>query len=169
MNTVSVEVPLPELAYGLARPQDITHLSGLEVMRNIVAKELPAPPIVQTTKQWIHEVSEGHCTFLGIPSEAFLNPMGIIHGGWTMALLDSALGCAVQSSLLPGELFSSLGTEVKFIRPIRADTGQVVCKAQLENRANRTATAYGRVTDAEGNLLATGTTTCFIKPVEARS
>lgn len=157
-------VPMPELTFGLANPAEAMRMSGLEQMQAIVARHQPAPPIAGTMQQWIHELAEGRVTFLGDPDPRYLNPMGLIHGGWAMTLLDSTLGCAVQTVLAPGETYVSLGTEVKFIRPILADTGQVRCEAELQSRGRTTATAAGRIEDAAGRLLATGTTTCFLRP-----
>lgn len=159
---MSGAVPMPELSFGLADPAKATTMSGREQLEAIVAGRLPAPPIVATMQQWIGEIGEGRIVFLADPHPRYLNPMGLIHGGWTMTLLDSALGCAVQSLLTVGESYVSLGTEVKFIRSIHADTGQLRCEAQVESRGGRTATASGRVTDRDGRLFATGTTTCFL-------
>lgn len=157
-------IPMPELDFGLANPAEAMAMTGREQMQAIVEGRFPAPPIVDTMHQWIHEIGDGWITFLGDPHPRYLNPMGLVHGGWTMTLLDSALGCAVQTMLAAGETYVSLGTEVKFIRPVHADSGQVRCTAQVDSRGGRTATATGWVTDGAGTLLATGTTTCFIRP-----
>ncbi|MDK3016488.1 PaaI family thioesterase [Pseudodonghicola flavimaris] len=162
---IAAEIPMPELRFGLADPKQAAGMSGLEQMQAVVAGQFPAPPIVAVMHQWIHEIAEGRMVFLGNPSAQYLNPMGLVHGGWTMTLLDSALGCAVQTTLAPGETYASLGTEVKFIRPVLAATGQVRCLAEVQSRGRNTATASGRVEDREGRILATGTTTCFIRQV----
>ncbi|GHG97163.1 PaaI family thioesterase [Pseudodonghicola xiamenensis] len=167
LSMPSAAVPMPELAFGLADPRVAATMTGLEQMRAIVERRFPAPPIVEVMQQWIHEMGEGHVTFLGDPHARYLNPMGLIHGGWAMTLLDSALGCAVQTVLARGETYASLGTEVKFLRPILAETGQVRCRAEVENRGRNTATASGRIEDSTGRLLATGTTTCFIRSAGA--
>lgn len=161
---MSGAIPMPELSFGMADPVAAMQMTGREQLEAIVAGRLPAPPIVNTMQQWINEIDEGRIVFLADPHPRYLNPMGLIHGGWTMTLLDSALGCAVQTVLSAGESFVSLGTEVKFIRPIRTDTGQLRCEAQVNSRSGRTATASGQVTDQQGQLMATGTTTCFLRP-----
>jgi uncharacterized protein (TIGR00369 family) len=92
-----------------------------------------------------------------------LNPAGIVHGGWAMTLLDSALGCAVHTTLEKGEVFVSLDTSVRFIRAITPDTGQVRCIGRIQSRGRRIATAEGRIEDQKGRVLATGTTSCFIQ------
>lgn len=162
-KTTTTAVPMPELTFGLADPAQAAQMTGLEQMQAIVAQRFPAPPIVEVMQQWIHELGEGHITFLGDPHPRYLNPLGLIHGGWAMTLLDSALGCAVQTTLARGETYASLGTEVKFIRPILPDTGQVRCLAEVQSRGRSTATAAGRIEDSAGRVLATGTSTCFIR------
>lgn len=161
----AAELPMPDLNFGLADPAQALAMTGFEQIQAIIARQLPAPPIVETMSQWIHDLAPGRITFLGNPHLRFLNPMGLIHGGWAMTLLDSALGCAVQTTLERGETYASMGTEVKFIRPILADTGQVRCMAEVQSRGRATATASGRIEDDTGRLLATGTTTCFIRQV----
>ncbi|WP_158968461.1 PaaI family thioesterase [Chachezhania sediminis] len=155
--------PFPQIEFGVARPEQVAGMTGLETLRAVVEGRLPAPPMAQTMQQWIHHLDHGLAEFRGNPAVAYLNPMGIVHGGWTMALLDSALGCAVHTVLAPGETFSSLGTEVKFNRPVTHKTGQVRAVATVLSRGRRTATSEARVTDMDGRLLATGTTTCFIE------
>ncbi|MGR3321717.1 MAG: PaaI family thioesterase [Pseudooceanicola sp.] len=155
-------LPFPDVPFGLARPEEVAALDGLEAMRRIPRGDLPAPPAARTTRQWISAVERGRVEFRGDPHPDFLNPMGLIHGGWTMTLLDSALGCAVATMLAAGQGYVSLGTEAKFIRPVMAETGQVRATATVLSLGRRTATAEARVEDRFGRLLATGTTTCFI-------
>ncbi len=157
-----------DIPFGLAAPDDIAHKTGLEQLQALLAGQLPAPTMARTMRSWIHAANYGHCEFRGEPGEDYLNPMGLVHGGWVMALLDSALGCAVQSTLAAAETFVSVGTEVKFIRPILPSTGQVRALADVDSRGSQIATATAQVMDQKGRLMATGTTTCFIRPMTAR-
>lgn len=104
--TVILWLCVLSLAFGLADPAQATQITGLKRMQAIVAQRFPAPPIVEVMQQWIHELGEGHITFLGDPHPRHLNPLGMIHGGWAMTRLDSALGCAVQTTLAPGETYA---------------------------------------------------------------
>ena len=80
-----------------------------------------------------------------------------------MTLLDSALGCAVHSTLAVGERYTTLETKCNFVRAITLDTGRVRCEATIVHRGSTTATAEGRLTAAgTGKLLAHGLTTCLI-------
>ncbi|MGH1361820.1 MAG: PaaI family thioesterase [Burkholderiaceae bacterium] len=154
--------PFPNVAFGVVAPEQVAGMSGIEALQAITAGAIPAPPIARVMRQWIERIAPGEVEFRGDPGPEYLNPMGIVHGGWTMTLLDSVLGCAVQSLLDASETYVSLGTEVKFNRPLLHTSGQVQAIGNVITRGKRTATAQARVLDARGRVIATGTTTCFI-------
>ncbi len=157
---------MPEVSFSSPDPRQIAAMSGLDILRAIPTGGVPAPTMARTMRQWIHAVSEGQAEFRGDPGPEFLNPMGMVHGGWIMTMLDSVLGCAVHSVLGPGQSYTSMGTEVKFIRPLAPDAGQVRALGTLVSRGRRSATAEARLEDASGRLIATGTTTCFLFPAQ---
>ena len=138
-------------------------MDGLDYMRTLAAGELPPPPIAVVMQMGPVEVERGRVTFEGTPGEEHYNPIGVVHGGYASTLLDSALGCAVHTTLEPGVGYTSLGLEIKFLRPITRDTGRVLAHAEVVHRGRRQATAEARLVEAETDkLLATGTTTCMI-------
>jgi uncharacterized protein (TIGR00369 family) len=139
-------------------------LSGLEYLRKIVAGELPRPPIGALMNFGIVELGEGYAVFDVEPAEYHYNPIGVVHGGLAATLLDSAMGCAVHSTLPAGAGYTTLEIKVNFVRPMTTGTGRVRCEARLIHRGGRTATAEGRVIDGAGKLYAHGTTTCLIFP-----
>jgi uncharacterized protein (TIGR00369 family) len=137
-------------------------LTGLEYLRKIVAGELPRPPISAMMNFGLAELSEGSAVFTVEPAEYHYNPIGVVHGGLAATLLDSAMGCAVHSTLPAGAGYTTLEVKVNFVRPMTAETGVVRCEARVVYVGGRTATAEGRVTDDAGKLYAHGTTTCLI-------
>jgi uncharacterized protein (TIGR00369 family) len=138
-------------------------LSGLEFIRKVFDGSLPPPPIAATMDFTGAEVDEGRAVFIGDPAEFVYNPIGVVHGGYAMTLLDSAMGCAVHTTLAAGEGYTSLETSVNFVRPITSETGPVRCEAKVLHRGGRIATAEGRLTSEKtGKLLAHGTTTCLL-------
>lgn len=138
-------------------------LSGLDYIRAIAAKEIPPAPIAVLLDMGPIEIEEGHVIFSGKPGEEHYNPIGVVHGGYAATILDSALGCSVHTTLPAGTAYTSLGLEVKYIRPITRDTGHVLCESTVTFRGRRQATAEAHLTSAEtGKLLASGTTTCLI-------
>jgi uncharacterized protein (TIGR00369 family) len=109
------------------------------------------------------EVGEGRAVFSGDPGEEHYNPIGVVHGGYAATLLDSALGCAVHTTLPAGIGYTSLGLEAKYVRPITRDTGRVLCEARVLYRGRKQATAEANLTAADsGKLLAHGVATCMI-------
>lgn len=79
-------------------------LSGLEHLQAISEGRLPGPPIAVTMGMTGFEAHEGRATFFGEAGEFLYNPIGLVHGGFAMTLLDSAMGCAVQTTLAAGEM-----------------------------------------------------------------
>jgi uncharacterized protein (TIGR00369 family) len=137
-------------------------LSGLEYLQKIVAGELPRPPIGALMNFQIAELSEGRAVFTVEPAEYHYNPIGVVHGGLAATLLDSAMGCAVHSTLPAGVSYTTLEIKVNYLRAMTSETGLVRCEAQVIHVGGRTATAEGRVIDASGKLYAHATTTCMI-------
>jgi uncharacterized protein (TIGR00369 family) len=138
-------------------------LAGIDYMRALAAGELPAPPIAVVMNMGPTEIEEGRVVFSGEPGEEHYNPIGIVHGGYAATILDSVLGCAVHTTLPLGVGYTSLGLEVKYLRPISRDTGQVLCEGVVVHRGRKQATAEARLTTADsGKLLATGTSTLMI-------
>ena len=144
-------------------PRAAAGRSGLELLRDIFTGKLPPPPITATMRIAGTEASEGRAVFTGDPDESLYNPIGVVHGGFAMTLLDSAMACAIHTTLRAGEAYTTLETKVNFTRPITVDTGRVRCEGTVVHRGGRVATAEGRlVAEATGKLLAHGSTTCLV-------
>ncbi len=147
-------------------PRDaITHrqdLSGLEYMRKMIEGELPRPPMSVVLNFALAEVSEGRAVFFCEPDEYHYNPLGRVHGGLAATLLDSAMGCAVHTTLPAGVGYTTIELKVNFIRGISKDTGPLRCEANVIHVGGRTATADARLIDEQGKLYAHATTTCVI-------
>jgi uncharacterized protein (TIGR00369 family) len=137
-------------------------ISGIEYLRALQSGELPPPPFAVLLGIWITEVSEGRVVFAAEPGEYHYNPLGTVHGGVMATLLDSALGCAVQSLLPAGTTYTTLELKVNYLRPVTMKTGTVYAEGKIIHMGGRIATAEARLTDAAGKLYAHGTTTCII-------
>jgi len=139
--------------------------TGLELLKEVFEKRLPPPPIAQTMGFTGVHVEAGKAVFEGEPAEYLYNPIGVVHGGFAMALLDSAMGCAVHSTLAAGDRYTTLEVKTNFVRPITIDTGSVRCEGAVIHRGATVATAEGKLfAVSSGKLLAHGTTTCLIMP-----
>jgi len=138
-------------------------MTGMEYMTAIVEGTMPPPPIAVTMLLRPVELEEGRVVFEGIPGEEHYNPIGVVHGGYAATLLDSALGCAVHTTLPAGVGYTSLGLEAKYVRPISRDTGRVLCEANVLYRGRKQATCEAKLTAADsGKLLAHAVATCMI-------
>jgi len=137
-------------------------MSGLDYLKAMQEGRIPPPPIAILMDMRIVEVSEGRIVFSALPAEYHYNPLGTVHGGLAATLLDSALGCAVHSTLPAGTGYTTLEIKVNYLRPMTRETGTVYCEANVIQVGGRIATAEGRITDSHGKLYAHGTTTCII-------
>ncbi len=142
-------------------------VSGLEYFRRMVAGHLPAPPLVALLGLRIVEADHGRVVFAGTAHASFYNGMGVAHGGWAATLLDSAMGCAINTTMAAGRAFVTLELKVNYTRPLSAEAGEVRCEATVIFTGRRTATAEGRIVDHAGKIYAQGTTTCIL--VEPRT
>ena len=139
-------------------------LAGIDYIRAIFAEELPPPPISTLIGFRGVEAEPGRAVFEMTPGPEHYNPIGSVHGGIALTLLDSAMGCAVHTTLEAGVGYTTLEVKTNFVRPITADTGVIRCEGTVVHGGSRVATAEGRLTDEAGKLLAHGTTTCLILP-----
>ncbi|HEY1596444.1 MAG TPA: PaaI family thioesterase [Thermoleophilaceae bacterium] len=150
-----------------ARPLE---MSGLEHLEAILDGHIPPPPIAELMGFELVEVGHGRATFAVEPGVRHYNPIGVVHGGLAATLLDSAMGCAVQTTLDAGTGYTTLDLSTTFLRPMTSETGRVVCEAVVIHSGSRIATAEGRVFSARtGKLIATGTSSCVILPAPAES
>ena len=137
--------------------------TGLELIHMVFGGTLPRPPIAVTMGFEGVEAEEGRAVFEGEPDESLYNPIGVVHAGYAMTLLDSAMGCAVHTTLAVGERYTTLEVKANFVRAITLDTGRVRCEGVVVHRGSTTATAEAKlIAKASGKLLAHATTTCLI-------
>ena len=148
--------------YGLAAPADIAGKTGRQVLQAIVDGALPQAPISDTMSFWLVEVGDGFAAFEGEPGPHLLNPMGGIHGGWTLTLVDSVTACAAHSLLPAGAGYTTVETKGNFSRPIGRDTGRVRAEARVVSQGRQIISANAEVKDAAGKVLAHGTSTIMV-------
>jgi len=151
--------------YGLLPPEAARTLTGLELMRGILAGKYPQAPIGKSAHFLLHEVNEGHAVFAGTPQLDFYNPIGSVHGGWIATLLDSCMSCAVHTAVPAGQAYTTLELKVNFVRPVMEKTGPMRAEGRVVHMGARIGTAEGKLVDAAGKLYAHGTVTCMIFPI----
>lgn len=137
-------------------------MSGIEMLRAIRKGELAPPPITQALDFVLAEVEEGRVVFMLTPAEYHYNPIGSVHGGVAATLLDSAMGCAVNTLLPEGVAYTTLELKVNYIRPLTIATGPVRAEGTVQHVGGKIAVAEGRLTSQDGKLYASATTTCLV-------
>ncbi|RYY64033.1 MAG: PaaI family thioesterase [Comamonadaceae bacterium] len=147
---------------GVTRPEQAAGLSGLDLMRGMLAGRFPAPPIARTLDFLLLEGDDGRALFQGTPGPAFLNPMGGVHGGWYATLLDSALGCAVHTKMPAGRGYTTAELSVNIVRAIGPKAPRVRAEGKVLHAGRQLATAEGRLYGPDGTLYAHATTTCLV-------
>ncbi len=137
-------------------------MSGLEFMQGVLDGKVPRPPISVGLNFDLLEVSPGKVVFGGAPTFDHTNPMGTVHGGWYGTVLDSAMACAVMTTVPKGSVYTTLEYKVNITRGIPLDRAVRVV-GTVDHAGRRTGTSHGEIRDAETDkLYATGSTTCII-------
>ena len=139
-------------------------LSGLDYLQGMMDGKFPAPAIAHTLAMSIDSIEAGKVIFSLVPQEFHYNPIGSVHGGVFCTLLDSALACAIHSTLPAGTGYTTLELKVNFVRPLTINTGKVLAIGTLIHAGRSVATAEGKIVDEQGKLYAHATTTCLIFP-----
>jgi uncharacterized protein (TIGR00369 family) len=146
-----------------AAPQEqIAGRTGMEMFEAIFAGELPPAPIGNTLDFVPIHIEPGAAVFQGRPQRRHYNPLGTVHGGWFATLLDSAVGCAVHSTLPAGKGFTTLELKINMVRPLNDRVPLVRAEGKVIHAGRQVATAEGRIVGPDGKLYAHATTTCLI-------
>ena len=157
LRSLSVSWSDPQALAAAARS-----MPGIEFLRAIRDGRLPGPPIAQLLGFSLAEVEPGYAVFECVPGERHYNPIGVVHGGLAMTLLDSCMGCCVQSAMPAGSGYTTLEAKTNLVRAITSATGRLRAIGKLVHAGKRVATAEGRLEDEAGKLYAHASTTCIV-------
>ena len=147
---------------GVTSPAQLASMSGKALFDAMFAGELPSPPIGETLGFIPIQIEDGRALFQGRPGKQHYNPLGSVHGGWFCTILDSAVGCAIHSTLPAGKGYTTLEIKVNMIRALTTAVPLVRAEANIIHVGRQTATAEGRIVGPDGKLYAHTTTTCLI-------
>lgn len=154
---------MPPTSHTQAQGDAAAEGSGLGAMRAMIGTGREAP-IAETMKFRLVEVGDGFAAFEGMPSPHIYNPAGTAHGGYAAAILDSACACAVQSKLEAGQPYTTLELKISYHRAISEANGPVRAEGRILTIGRRTAFVEARLTDRNGKLCASATSTLLILP-----
>jgi uncharacterized protein (TIGR00369 family) len=154
---------------GVASHADLRTRSGTDFFDAIGRGALPMPPISETLDIWPVEWGPGRMVFQGMPAKAHYNPLGSVHGGWIAAILDSAVGCAVHSTLPAGTGYTTVELKINYVRAVTEASGPLRAEGKVIHAGKQLATAEGRLHDAQGRLYAHASTTCLVFAIPERA
>lgn len=157
-RTVSWAEPVRDLS-------EYRSLSGLEYLRRLFGQDARPAPICALMDFRAVKFEYGLAVFEGTPGEFHYNPVGVVHGTFAAALLDSALGCCVHTTLKPGFGSTTIELKINYDRALTSESGLVTSIGRTVNVGSRIATSEARLTGADGKLYAHGSSTCMIFPL----
>ena len=152
--------------YGIVTPDILKSYDGLHFLKAIIDGRVPNPPISELMGFHLVEAEAGRAVFEGVPEFRHYNPIGTVHAGFAATLLDSALGCAIFSTIGKGDTWTTLELKFNLVRPLTKDTGPVRSEGRIVHRGRTVATSEGDLKDRAGKLYAHATTTCMIFPAK---
>ncbi|HUN93975.1 MAG TPA: PaaI family thioesterase [Burkholderiaceae bacterium] len=147
---------------GLVGHDELVARTGLQMFESIGNGELPSVPIGASLDFIPIEFGPGRMVFQGRPSERFANPMGTIHGGWIATLLDSAVACAVHTTLAAGKAYTTAELKVSYVRALSPKVPLVRAEGTVISSGRQLGFAEGRLYGPDGTLYAHATTTCVV-------
>jgi len=137
-------------------------MSGLDLLRAAASGDLPGSSMGKTIPMSFAEVDSGYVMMKARAGSQHLNPLGGVHGGWALTLIDSATGCAAHTLLPAGVGYATVETKANFTRPIKHDTGRVRAEGRVVGRGRQIMSAEARIVDAAGRILSHGTSTLMV-------
>ena len=144
-------------------------MPGIDYLQAMIDGEIPPPPIIALMDMDLVSVGEGTVTFTCMPNESHYNPIGAVHGGFACTVLDSAAGCAVQTTLPAGVGYTSLEIKVSYLRALSTTSGELTVVGRVTKPGSRVAFAEAVITDAAGRTVATATSTLLVFPITTQA
>ena len=147
---------------GLPDPRQVVGRTGLELLQAMMEGKVPSPPIARTLDFLLVQAGPGLAVFQGRPTFDHYNPIGSVHGGWIATLLDSAVACAVHSTLPAGKAYTTIELKINMVRALTDQVERVRAEGRVIHVGSRIGTSEGRLVGPDGRLYAHATTTCLI-------
>ncbi len=144
---------------GVVAHAQLAGLTGMQLFEAMLDGRLPSPPIGRTLGFLPLHIEPGYAVFQGRPQFDPYNPLGTVHGGWFATLLDSALACAVHSTLPAGKAYTTLELKMNIVRALTDKVPLVRAEGRVVHPGNQVATAEGRLIGPDGKLYAHASTT----------
>ncbi|WP_375388047.1 PaaI family thioesterase [uncultured Amnibacterium sp.] len=141
---------------------DLATLDGIEYLTRVRDGLLPPPPIATVFGMTFGAIEVGRFEVRCTPTEAFFNPLGVVHGGLACTMLDTVLGCVAQTTLPAGTGYTSIDIQVQYLRPILPANGELTAVGRVVKGGRRVIFAAADLRDAAGALLATASSSLLV-------
>lgn len=141
----------------------MTGEDGLTYLRGLVGGD-PGSPMSRTMGMRLVAVADGSVTMRAEPTAKFHNPQERLHGGYAATLIDTAMGCAVQTRLAADTGYGTIEMKVSYVGKLAASSAPLTCIANVLHAGSTLFTAEAKVFDANGKLRAHGTGTFLVFP-----
>jgi uncharacterized protein (TIGR00369 family) len=145
-------------------PHSAREGAGIDFLQKIISGEYGMVPIGDHLGFRLIEAEKGRAVLLGKPDERSYNLLENVHGGWTAAILDTAMALSALSTLDDKHGFTTLDIRINYLRPITMATGEVRAEGKVIQAGRRIAYCEARLEDPAGKLLAHGTGSLLIIP-----
>jgi uncharacterized protein (TIGR00369 family) len=157
--------PLRREVEGEVLPQEVfERRSGLEILRALIAGELPRPPIYQLTGLRLGEAGEGEAVAVLPCSKWLSTSAGTIQGGFTAMLAESAMTSAAFSTAPADTAVATLDFKVNYLRPVFPDGNEMTARARILHRGRTLVVTAAELTNAEGKKVALATGSSMYLP-----
>jgi uncharacterized protein (TIGR00369 family) len=129
---------------------------------DVMAGRKPPPPAAATLGFKLLDIDEkkGTARVQFEARQEFVNPMGVIQGGFLAAMLDDTLGPALVATLGKDEFAPTIELKVNFIKP--APVGKLIGQGRVVARGGSIGFLAGELLTESGELIATATATARI-------
>ncbi|QMU30898.1 PaaI family thioesterase [Adhaeribacter radiodurans] len=137
-------------------------ISGLDYLTVIMNGNIPYPPLLQTLDFKAVNITEGEVVFSFIPQLLHNNSINTVHGGVISAILDTAMGCALHSTLPAGTSYTTIELKTNFLRAVTLKSGELRAIGKIIYLGGQTALTEAQLLDTQNRLFAHGVSTCLI-------
>ena len=134
--------------------------SAPELIQRMLRGEVPPPPVARLIGFELIEAEKDRAVFRLAVDERHHNPMGTLHGGILCDIADAAMGCAMATTLQPGQSYTTLELAITFLKPIRRTT--LTAHGRVVKRTRRVGLTECEVVDEKGSLVAKAKSTCLV-------
>jgi len=125
--------------------------------KNIAFEVVKNTPYLQHLGIELVEIEVGKAVMRMPMKEELRQPYGLLHGGATASLIDTATAFAVVSVTTSEEKCTTVDLTVHYLRPVIDET--TICTATIVRAGRRLITVSAEVHNEHGKLIATALST----------